>query len=98
MGVPRTGEPLRERPEPDPPSVQADVRLYPDRRRRVVRISDLEEHAATPTTGGLSAMRSEWLRVFWSHRFDLSLGGWNACRTLQDNIMLNNKLSQLSRG
>ena len=30
--------------------------------------------------------------------FGLSLGGWNACRTLQDNIMLNNKLSQLSRG
>ena len=30
--------------------------------------------------------------------FGLSLGGWNACRTLQDNIMLNNTLSQLSRG
>ena len=30
--------------------------------------------------------------------FGLSLGGWNACRTLQENIMLNNKLSQLSRG
>ena len=29
--------------------------------------------------------------------FGLSLGGWNACRTLQDNIMLNNKRSQLSR-
>ena len=30
--------------------------------------------------------------------FGLSLGGWNVWQKLQDNIMLNNKLSQLSRG
>ena len=30
--------------------------------------------------------------------FGLSLRGWNACGTLQDNIMLNNTISQLSRG
>ena len=30
--------------------------------------------------------------------FGRSLGGWNACGTLQDNIMLNNTLSQLCSG